>query len=319
MADPVSSSGTSGARITTTADATGNAQVDSTAAGQPNKQVFNDSGFHGPSSTPAGATADAHAGGGEVHAAASAQTKSGQAASLKGGTSWKGGSAEGEVDLLKYGASASASFDASAKNLSIDGSVKVHVEANLISAHGAIHQDIPVTIEGQKMHVKVDLTAQGALGLNGDLVLAVHMGQDGARVTASMAGNLANASVGIKVEVDDDKRGELGEVAVTAGVAYGLPGVNGGSPLAKGFIKDGQNADGTPKTVGTKAFGANVVGTKKDQLSGFGMTVPLGPVKIGYSAKINTVNVAETGLDMAKYEVKRDVDGIKRAISSIFP
>jgi hypothetical protein len=274
----------------TPADA--NAQVNETAGHNPPAGAevapFND-GFHVTHPTgahEATAKGQAHAGDGEVSASndfnREASVASGQ---VKGKLGNADLSAHAELGHVQF--SESASFKASAKDMSIDGNLKVHVDASLIKAGATISGDIPVKVNNETLHVKYLLNLQGAVGINGDLNLGIHVGADGARVTAQASGNVANASVTGRVEIDDDEKRELAGGQLSLGVAAGVQfAAGGGGGLTRLTGKDADPNAGNWKKGGIWSWGLN-----------FNGKLALGPASGSWSMEVNAFNI---GRDIPK-------------------
>jgi len=298
-----------------------NAEVNNTAAGSTDTSPVSEEipdGFSGATADAKSKASNTLAQDGKASVSGIAYARLGAAKTSTHGTNALGDyKASADVEVGHVSVAGSASFEASAKNMSIDGQIKVHVDANLIQANGMIHQEIPFTLNGEPMRAKVDISAKGAVGLNGDLSLTVHVGQDGVRVAPLASGNLANASVTVKAELDDDKTGgELAEASGTIGVAYGVKVGNDGSlGLTKGASAGSTKVAGWDqaaqgKYADTVTTTRNIAGRDVDVKSKSGTTfgVPtnyvasasLGPVSGAFSAKVNLGNVAQTTWNIAK-------------------
>jgi hypothetical protein len=271
----------------TPADA--NAQVNDTAAHVPvapaNADPFADNAFHTTGQT---LSHEATAKGKPLKVAdgeASASNDLNAEASLASGqVKGRIGNAtvSAHAELGHVQASESASFRASAKDMSIDGSVKIHVDASLIKAGATISGDIPVQVNGEKLSVHYAVNLQGAVGITGDLQLGVHVGADGARLTAQASGNVANASVTGRVEVDDDQNRELvgGQVTlgVAAGVGFGAGG--GGGKITRLSGKDADPTAGLWKKGSTSSWGMD-----------FNGKFALGPASGSWSMEANPLTI----------------------------
>jgi hypothetical protein len=272
----------------TPADA--NAQVNDTAAHVPLENAqsnpFQDNEFHTTGGT---LTHEAHAKnqglklkGGEATASSDANAE----ASLASGTATRRlgdhANLSAHAELGHVQAQETASFKASLKDMSIDGSVKIHVDASLVKAGATISGDIPVQVNGEKLDVHYAVNLSGAVGLTGDINLAVHVGGDGGRVTAQASGSVANASISARVEVDDDQQRELVGGQVSLGVAAGVGFAAGGGG---GRITNlgGKNADPTAglwKKGSTSSWGTS-----------FNGKFALGPASGSWSAEVNPITI----------------------------
>jgi hypothetical protein len=287
----------------TTIPADTNAQVNDASSGSapPPASPLADDGFQGPNAH-AEAKAeklptvapkslkDLVSGHGQIGASNSANAEA-TAVTVKGSTGPKDlGSlgtvtASGQVQLLHAQASESASFKASAADMSIDGSVKLHVDASLIKAGGSIEGDIPVKVGQEQMHVHYNLSAQGAVGLTGDVNLSLHLSPTGVRVAAQASGNIANASASLRVEVDDDQKRELAGGQVSLGVAAGV-GI--GAQAGGGVTRTTGNMTADQKAVKNQWSGG---GTKSWGLD-FNGSFALGPASGSYSMEVNPITIA---------------------------
>jgi len=295
----------------TTIAADTNAQVNDASAGSapPPASPLADDTFLGPKAHAEATAAKLHtvapkslkdlaAGNGEASASNSANAEA-TALTVQGSTGKKNVgtiagvnlgtvTASGQVQVGHVQASESASFKASAAEMSIDGSVKLHVDASLIKAGGTIEGDIPVKVGKEQMQLHYNLNAQGAVGVTGDVNLSLHLSPTGVRVSALASGNLANVSASLRVELDDDQKRELagGQISlgVAAGVGFGAQ-AGGGVTRTTGTLTDQQKAvkaqNSTGLGIGTKSWGLD-----------FNGSFALGPASGSYSMEVNPITIA---------------------------
>ncbi|HEX4621126.1 MAG TPA: hypothetical protein VH208_06100, partial [Myxococcaceae bacterium] len=175
-----------------------------------------------------------------------------------------------------------ASFKASLKDMSIDGSVKIHVDASLVKAGATLSGDIPVQVNGEKLDVHYAVNLSGAVGLTGDINLSVHVGGDGARVTAQASGSVANASISARLEVDDDQHRELvgGQVSLGVAAGVGFAAGGGGGRITRLTGKDADPTAGLWKKGSTSSWGTS-----------FNGKFALGPASGAWSAEVNPLTI----------------------------
>lgn len=139
------------------------------------------------------------------------------------------GTGPGGIDYNAYAEGPSFSLEGKAnietKGLSgIDINIDLKVEANLFKAGASAEKTFKFNVNGEDIEVKVDLKAEGAVGIDGSLKLKLHVGKDGVSVSAGaegFAGAKGTLSGGITTTINGNEvaKGSLGVTAAAGAMA----------------------------------------------------------------------------------------------------
>ncbi len=107
----------------------------------------------------------------------------------------------------------------------VDVDVSLKIDANLFKAGASAEKEFKFKVGGEDVSVKVNLGAEGQVGINGELKLKLHVGKDGISIQAGadgFAGAKGSLSGSIKASINGNEVG-AGEIKLTAaaGVAAG--------------------------------------------------------------------------------------------------
>lgn len=130
-------------------------------------------------------------------------------------------------DAYYQGPSFKMEGSASAKQagFGVDVDVSLKIDANLFKAGASAEKEFKFKVGGEDVSVKVNLGAEGQVGINGELKLKLHVGKDGISIQAGaegFAGAKGSLSGSITASINGNEVG-AGEVKLTAsaGVAAG--------------------------------------------------------------------------------------------------
>lgn len=139
------------------------------------------------------------------------------------------GTGPGGIDYNAYAEGPSFSLEGKANietnGLSgIDINLDLKVEANLFKAGASAEKTFKFKVNGEDIEVKVDLKAEGAVGIDGSLKLNLHVGKDGISVSAGaegFAGAKGTLSGGITTTINGKEvaKGSLGVTAAAGAMA----------------------------------------------------------------------------------------------------
>jgi len=118
-----------------------------------------------------------------------------------------------------------ASANVSVGSNGIDVDLNLTVDANLISAGANLERTFTFDVNGEEVSVTVDLGAEGAIGVNGELNLHLHIGPDGVQLSGGaegFAGAQGTLSGGIDVAVNGNEiMSSDASITIGAGVGAG--------------------------------------------------------------------------------------------------
>lgn len=106
----------------------------------------------------------------------------------------------------------------------IDVNIDLKVEANLFKAGASAEKTFKFEVNGEQVEVKVDLKAEGAVGIDGSLKLKLHVGKDGISVSAGAEGfagakGSLTGSITTKINGNEVAKGSLGVTAAAGAMA----------------------------------------------------------------------------------------------------
>ncbi len=161
----------------------------------------------------------------------------------RGGTKWAerskelpgGVKLEGSVEGPKFTMTGGASGSISTKGLDVD--VNLKIDANLVSASGSVSKEFKFQVNGEEVKLKLDLSANGNVGINGELNLKLRVGTDGTLSVQlngeGFAGARGELSGNIELSVNNQ---EIAKGTLSVGASIGA----GAGAYAEGGYKDGQ-------------------------------------------------------------------------------
>lgn len=147
----------------------------------------------------------------------------------------RGVKAEGSIEGPKFSMSGDASGSVSTSGLDVD--VNLKIDANLVSASGSVSKEFKFDVNGEEVKLKLELGANGNVGINGELKLKLHIGTDGkVSLTASgdgFAGARGSLSGTMSLSVNNQ---EIASGNVSVGASIGA----GAGAYGEASYKDGQ-------------------------------------------------------------------------------
>jgi hypothetical protein len=135
---------------------------------------------------------------------------------------------KGGVKLDAYAQGPSFKMDGEAsiskKGFGVDIDVALKIDATLVKGGASAEKEFKFKVNGEEVAVKVNLGAEGQVGINGELRLTVHVGKDGVSVKAGadgFAGAKGTLTGGISVSVNgrEDAKGEIKLTAAAGAMA----------------------------------------------------------------------------------------------------
>ena len=127
-------------------------------------------------------------------------------------------------------ASGQANATLTAQGLNVNANL--NVAANIAAGGAQLEHRIPFTFNGQQYEARVTLSADGAVGINGNLSFNLNLGANGANVSFD-ANGFAGAQANLGARLQLFRNGE--EVASVHAGATGTAGVEGSAQLQAGF------------------------------------------------------------------------------------
>lgn len=139
------------------------------------------------------------------------------------------GTGPGGVELNAYAQGPSFTMEGKAnveaKGWSgVDVNIDLKIEANLFKAGASAEKTFKFKVNGEDVEVKIDLKAEGAVGIDGSLKLKLHVGRDGISVSAGAEGfagakGTLSGSITTKINGQEVAKGSLGVTAAAGAMA----------------------------------------------------------------------------------------------------